>query len=231
MLQRDTAVLYWFCLGLSLLVAGTSLGESIVSVPSSRVEKPEAWAKRDGSGYAYRQQADLILARLDIRPGDSVLDLGAGDGWWTAKFADLVGTEGRVFAAEVAQELVNRLENRFRDVPQVKAYLCPKDSPGLTETTLDLVFISQVYHHLEGKSRADYWRELAKVVKREGRVAVIETYPQIALRGKDHGTPLSVLVNEAEQGGWVPVEIWFIPATQHYLAIFAQQQAFFPADN
>jgi len=204
-------------------------GEVEVSViPSSRVRDPNILVQRDGGGYAYRTHLDFILQRLDIQPGDRILDLGAGDGWWTAHFAEKVGAEGTVYAGEVTQELVDRLKQRLQDHPNAKPYLCPRNRPGLPDQSVDLVFISQVYHHLEGQTRIDYWRELAKTVTPSGRVAVIETYPQIALRGKDHGTPLSTLVREAEEGGWIPVEVWFIPGTQHYLAIFIQQRAFFP---
>lgn len=200
----------------------------IPPLPSTRVSDLATWAKRDSGGYAYRRYAEMILGRLDVRPGDVVLDLGAGDGWWTAQFAERVGPTGSVLAAEISDQLVGQLQKRFEAQPQVKPYLCPQDGPGLPEKSVDLVFISQVYHHLPEKSRVDYWKELGKVVKPGGLVVVIETYPQIALRGKEHGTPLSVVVGEAERGGWIPVEIWFIPGTQHFLAIFIAQDVFLP---
>ncbi|MGQ9564331.1 MAG: class I SAM-dependent methyltransferase [Thermogutta sp.] len=199
--------------------------------PTSRITDPQAFAHRDTSGYAHRQKVEFIMERLDIRPGDHVLDLGAGDGWWTEHLARKVGTAGTVHAAEVSPDLVTRLENRFADTPQVKPYLCPQDKPGLPQNSVDLVFLSAVYHHLNKETRVEYWRELANVVRPTGRVAILETYPAIATRGKDHGTQLSKLIEEAEQGGWVAVEVWYLAGTQHYLAIFVQQRAFFePSD-
>ncbi len=200
---------------------------AVAECPTSRIADTQALAKRDGSGYAHRQKADFLLDRLDIWPGDQVLDLGAGDGWWTEHLAKKVGSEGTVYAAEVNAALVERLQKRFAETSQVKAYLCPPDKPGLPENSVDLVFISAVYHHLNKETRIQYWRELANVVRPTGRVAILETYPALAVKGKDHGTQLSKLIDEAEQGGWVPVEIWYLPGTQHYLAIFVQQKAFF----
>lgn len=196
--------------------------------PNSRILDAAAFASRDGGGYAYRDKADWILDRLDLRPGDAVVDIGAGDGWWSDKLAQRVGPNGRVYAAEVQSSLVERMKQRFHDRPQIEPYECPADQPGRPEGSIDLAFISQTYHHLPAEGRVKYWQALAAQCKPTGRVCVIETYPEIALRGQDHGTQLSKLIAEAEQGGWIAVEVWFLPGTQHYLAVFAPKPAFFP---
>lgn len=196
--------------------------------PSSRILDAAAFASRDGGGYSYRNQAEWILDRLDLRPGDTVVDIGAGDGWWSDKLAQRVAPSGRVFAAEVQLGLVNGMKQRFQGRPEIEPYQCPTDHPGRPEGSLDLAFISQTYHHLPADGRVAYWRALAEQCKRTGRVCVIETYPEIAVRGQDHGTQLSKLITEAEQGGWIAVEVWFLPGTQHYMAVFAPKAAFFP---
>ena len=47
-----------------------------------------------------------MLELLEVRPGDRVLDVGAGSGWTTALLAHLVGTTGRVHGVERVPELV-----------------------------------------------------------------------------------------------------------------------------
>lgn len=47
-----------------------------------------------------------MLRLLDVRPGQSVLDVGSGSGWTTALLAHLVGPTGRVRGVEVVPELV-----------------------------------------------------------------------------------------------------------------------------
>jgi protein-L-isoaspartate(D-aspartate) O-methyltransferase len=46
-----------------------------------------------------------MLALLDPRPGDRVLDVGSGSGWTTALLATLVTATGRVFGVELVPEL------------------------------------------------------------------------------------------------------------------------------
>jgi len=46
-----------------------------------------------------------MLALLDVRPGQRVLDVGAGSGWTTALLARLVGPTGRVVGVELEPRL------------------------------------------------------------------------------------------------------------------------------
>lgn len=47
-----------------------------------------------------------MLRLLDVRPGQRVLDVGAGSGWTTALLAELTGAVGEVVGIEVVPELV-----------------------------------------------------------------------------------------------------------------------------
>ena len=46
-----------------------------------------------------------MLHLLDVRPGQRVLDVGAGSGWTTALLAHLVGEQGHVFGVERLPDL------------------------------------------------------------------------------------------------------------------------------
>jgi protein-L-isoaspartate(D-aspartate) O-methyltransferase len=55
-----------------------------------------------------------MLRLLEVRPGDRVLDVGAGSGWTTALLAHLVGSAGRVVGVEVVAELAAWGEENVR---------------------------------------------------------------------------------------------------------------------
>jgi ubiquinone/menaquinone biosynthesis C-methylase UbiE len=196
---------------------------------STRVVTPDQHACTGKGGYPYREKSDYVLRELDLRAGDVVVDIGAGDGWWAERMAALVGPRGTIHASEVDQKLVDKMEDKFIDVPQIKPYLCKTDSTGLPENSCDLAFLSKTYHHLNPDSHVAYLGHLRKVVKPTGRVCIIEKYPAITGERKEHAWPLSLLIQEAEEAGWVPVRYELMPGTYHYIAIFVQKDLF-PAE-
>lgn len=209
----------------TLALAGAA---STDSWRSTRVIDPNQHVRKGAKRYPYRAKSEYILRELDLRAGDVVVDIGAGDGWWAQRMAKFVGDEGIVYAAEVGETMVDRMKKKFADVPQIKPYLCPTDGTGLDKDSCDLAFLSQTYHHLDAGGRVDYLRRLRDVVRKTGRLCVIEKYTTIATEHSSHGTALSKLIDQAEQAGWIPVRCELMPTTYHYIAIFVQKDLFGP---
>lgn len=60
------------------------------------------------------------LAALAVKPGDTVIHVGAGSGYYTALLATLTGDQGRVFAYEIDQELASRAVVNLRHMSNVR---------------------------------------------------------------------------------------------------------------
>lgn len=194
---------------------------------STRVADEKQHARKTKGGYPYREKSDYVLWELDLKLGDVVADVGAGDGWWAEKMAPVVGEQGVIHAGEVAQDKVDKMKKKFADVPQVRPYLCPLDGTGLPEDSCDLVFFSKSYHHLDKDGQVDYLDDLRSVAKPTGRLVVIEHYQELATgRAKDHAWSPGLLTRQAEEAGWVLTRSELIKGTNHFIAIFVQKDLF-----
>jgi ubiquinone/menaquinone biosynthesis C-methylase UbiE len=221
LLQRSTALL----LGASLAFAAAT---TRAASGTTRIEDADATRKAHSPPKGFKTKKDYVLAELDLKPGDVVVDIGAGDGIWAEPMAKIVGEKGVIHAGEVDQKKVDGMKKKFADLPQLRPYLCPTDSPGLPERSCDMAFFSESYHHLGTNAQIAYLKGLRSVLKPTGRVVIIERYTEIGVGQGEHGTRLSRLVREAEEAGWVTVRTQLIPETYHYIAILAQKELFPP---
>jgi len=199
---------------------------------STRVTDPKQHVLTERSNNSYRSKSDYVLKELDLKKGDVVVDIGAGDGWWSERMAKCVGTEGVIYASEVEQKKVDQMKKKFADMPQVKPYLSPFDGTALPENSCDLAFLSKTYHHLNEGGHVDYLRHLKKVVKPTGRLCVIERHRNIpgSARAREHGWEPGLLIRQAEEAGWICVRYELITGTYHFIAIFVQKDLF-PAES
>ncbi|MGE0592654.1 MAG: class I SAM-dependent methyltransferase [Vicinamibacterales bacterium] len=114
-----------------------------------------------------------VIARLDLRPGMAIADIGAGPGVFTLPFARAVAP-GTVYAVEVDQALLDHIGVRAgeQQVSNVRLVLGKFEDPAIPATNVDLAFFHDVLHHVA--DRDTYVRNLARYIAPGGRVAIIE---------------------------------------------------------
>jgi ubiquinone/menaquinone biosynthesis C-methylase UbiE len=128
--------------------------------------------ERDG----YQKPAQVIEA-LALKPGMTVADLGAGSGYFTRRFVTAVTETGKVYAVDVEPEMLAYTRESLErlGIPAtVEFVLAQPDDPKLPKGTLDLIFICNVYHHLE--NRPAYFSRLKAALKAGGRIAIVDFY-------------------------------------------------------
>lgn len=143
-------------------------------------------------------EAEDIMDSADVRPGMTVADIGAGDGYYTVRLAQRVGASGRVLAQDIMPEVINRLADRVarERLDNVSIKLGAVDDPRLPEDSFDRVFMVHMYHEI-GEPYAFLWR-LRPALRVGGQVLVVDGERAIA----DHGTPFRLLVCEFEAVGY-----------------------------
>ena len=126
-------------------------------------EDREVFAKRDE-----------IVSALGLKPGMSVADVGAGTGLFTRLFADKVGTTGRVYAVDIAPRFLAHIaaEAKKRAQSPIVTVLGSQASTNLPRESVDLVFLCDVYHHLENPEKT--LASIRQALKPEGRLVVID---------------------------------------------------------
>ena len=104
-------------------------------------------------GADERRKPAALIAFAGVKPGDRVLDLIPGDGYWTRVFSRIVGPDGLVYAvwpknyADVAQGNVKTLREIAASPEYANVRVEVQPSPILTAPEpLDIVWTSQNYH-------------------------------------------------------------------------------------
>ena len=189
-------------LGAAALLAGSALAGSALAAPpidpqpSLTVQaavndpsRPEKDVKLDPS----RKPADIV-AFAGVKPGDKVLDIWTGSGYWSRIFGKVVGPTGVIYAY-VPEEIAG-FKSKPVDVAKavaaepgrgnIQAISDPAGSqpPPQYENTLDVAFIFENYHDLHDSfmKHADgtlvdvdaYNRAIFKLLKPGGVYVIVD---------------------------------------------------------
>lgn len=140
----------------------------------------------DPSRDAWQKPHEVVLA-LDLKPTDTVADIGAGTGYFARRFALHAG---EVYAVDIDEKLLAIA--RSKAPANLKTIVAAPDDPRLLPRSVDLIFFCDVLHHLE--NRPAYYAKLAKILKLGGRVVVIDFYK----KPLPVGPPESMKLSEQE---------------------------------
>jgi ubiquinone/menaquinone biosynthesis C-methylase UbiE len=115
-----------------------------------------------------------LLEEAGFAPGSTVIDVGAGTGFWTAPLAELVGPEGRVIALDVEPIMLDELralvaEQQLQNVEIVQS---EELSFPLPDGAADGAVLGFMLHH--PPDPAAFLREVRRVLRPGGRVLSVD---------------------------------------------------------
>ena len=137
--------------------------------------KADEWVTTlEGPRRAASQKVDEVLAKLSLKPGMVVADIGAGSGFFSRPLAKAVAPGGKVYAVDIQQGLLDYINQRDKEenIRNIQTVLGEYDDPKIPAKNVDLAFINDVLHHIE--HRAAYLKALGTYIKPNGRIAIIE---------------------------------------------------------
>ena len=168
------------------------------------------------------------LARvLDIEPGDTVADVGAGDGWLSIEIANRVSESGHVFATELSADRRDdiRAAVAAAGLDNVTVVEADERETNLAPECCDAIFLRRVYHHLTDTAAMN--ASFHASLKPGGRLAVIELEFEGLLRpfrGSEHWIDDAQVVAEVTAAGLTHVETFDWPLGAHYAAVFRKPE-------
>jgi 2-polyprenyl-3-methyl-5-hydroxy-6-metoxy-1,4-benzoquinol methylase len=213
--------------GLLLLLAGCSLlspakqdDRPAGARDFPRADRPVApivstrWSNEEARDRV--NEADDIMDRAGIRPGMTVADIGAGEGYYTVRLANRVGLKGRVLAEDIMPEVIEALSRRItrEDWRNVSVRLGAAEDPRLPENSFDRIFMVHMYHEI-AEPYAFLWH-LSPALKAHGELIVVDANRPTM----QHGTPPRLLTCELAAVGFRLEELVPRPTAGGYFARF-----------
>src|SRR5947208_10398699 len=161
-------------------------------------------------------EAEQVMELAGIRPGMSVADVGAGEGYYTVRLARVVGAKGRVLAEDIVPEVRDQLTERVQRerLDNVAVKLGTADNPMLPSASFDRLFLVHMYHEVQSPY-AFLWH-LREGVKPDGLIVVVESDRPV----KHHGMPPETLKCEFAALGMQPVKAAMLASREDYLMTF-----------
>lgn len=144
------------------------------------------WAKEfdDPKRDAWQRPAEVVKALGDVA-GRTVVDLGAGTGYFVGYLSRAVGEAGKVIAVDIEPDMVRYLGERIakEGLKNATAKAAEVGDPGLAPASVDRVLTVDTWHHIP--ERTAYAKKLLAALKPGGMVCIVD----FTLESK-HGPPV-----------------------------------------
>lgn len=163
-----------------------------------------------------RGEAEAVMDMAGIKPGMTVADIGAGEGYYTVRLAERVGAKGRVLAQDIDRDVLDRLGERVERerLDNVSIKLGEGDDAKLPENSFDRIFLVHMYHEVR-EPYAFLWR-LWPALRDGGQVVVVD----VDRPTDQHGIAPLLLACEFKAAGFRLVAFRDAPELAGYYAQF-----------
>ncbi len=183
-----------------------------------------------GAGWLERgerqeeENPDKAVQALGLKPGMTAADVGAGTGYFTVRMAKLVGPEGKVYASDIQQQMLDMLRKRLRaeKIENVELVRGTVKDPMLPREKVDLILMVDVYH--EFSEPQSMLRKMKEALAPNGKLVLLEYRkedPAVPIR-LEHKMSVDEVRAEIEAEGFKLDQLLELLPRQH-LFVFKKQ--------
>jgi cyclopropane fatty-acyl-phospholipid synthase-like methyltransferase len=139
------------------------------------------------------EECSTLLKALKIKPGQTVCDMGCGNGFYALELAKQVGPEGKILAVDIQQEMLRMLEQRAKEaeLANIKPILGTFTDPKLPAGKVDVILCVDVYHEFSHPEQM--LAAMKKALAPGGRLVLVE------FRAEDPKVPIKPLHKMSKQ--------------------------------
>ncbi len=121
-----------------------------------------------------------FLTEKGLSGGMSLADIGCGPGFFTFPAAEIVGKEGRVYAVDVQEEMLDEIRRRTPPENIVLARSGEREIP-VEDGSCDMVLLAYVFH--EAEDRPPFLEEIKRILKDSGLLILLDWEKRVEEEG------------------------------------------------
>ena len=152
------------------------------------------------------QMPDSVIALLGDIEGKTIMDIGAGTGYFAFRMAE---KGAKVIAADVDERFQGYIQEQKaeRGDSLVSLRLLPYDNPLLEPGEVDHVIIVNTYHHIH--DRIEYFKKVLEGLKPNGSLMVVDYKKEDSPKGPpmEHRMAYEKIGNELEEVGFPNIQV------------------------
>jgi ubiquinone/menaquinone biosynthesis C-methylase UbiE len=121
----------------------------------------------------------VILENLNICPGQTILDAGCGNGYMAKKFSKLVKKTGKIYALDPDKGSINKLKIEVENTVNIEPLIGDiTKQTELNDSSVDLVYLSTVFHIFSDIQIVGFNRELRRILKPNAQLAIVNIHKE-----------------------------------------------------
>jgi len=147
----------------------------------------------------YRHRLEIV-GLLDLKPGMSVAEIGAGSGFLSRIMAEKVAPSGRAVATELDEKMVRYMNERAR-VEGLRNFTAIRSQPmstGIDRASMDVVVIVNTYSFFDRPD--EMLRSVKETLKPEGLLLIVD-FPRTSQRANAEGVNAEDVIASAAKAG------------------------------